>query len=566
VRRAVVPFLLAPALLVGLGAAGSAQDVPKQHVFLIDVPGVSFEELLGVPEVLALARAGGAALVSNQDAADPSYPPYPELVPGSAPITQWEMDPSVMGGLDVVGATIRERVEDTDVPEVLVIVLSHTGSPEMAVAKDELHPLVMAVGAPDQLFEATGEASSLTSDTTRRTGVVTDLDVWPTIGNFLGGDPPADWTGSPIRVVDEPAPFELHARYLAQRRMYVPIGTAAALYVTVVGLLGAALVMLGRRVPALARRFVGWGGLSVAALAAGLLAAGHLPELTYADAVPFLAIVTVLGTMAFSPLERRSAVWVPVGIGAAVLAFFTVEAALGWSALLSPLLGGSHLDGGRFYGLPNVAIGMLVGGSLYVAQRLRTWSGVGLIVAVALFAGMPYLGSNLGAGVTLFATAGMWFAVRERERLGPWKGIAVVALAAVAGTALILLAHRLSPLPTHVTRFEETVEGAAGIWSTFVDRLGVGIDLIRRNPAALVPVLGLPVALLAVLRPPAPIRETFERWPAWRDAVLVCLLAGIVAYLVNDTGAAAAGFAFGLGLGGMLGVSLLAGPGKMGGS
>ena len=141
-----------------------------------------------------------------------------------------------------------------------------------------------------------------------------------------------------------------------------------------------------------------------------------------------------------------------------------------------------------------------------------------------------------------------------------------MALAAVAGTALILLAHRLSPLPTHVTRFEETVEGAAGIWSTFVDRLGVGIDLIRRNPAALVPVLGLPVALLAVLRPPAPIRETFERWPAWRDAVLVCLLAGIVAYLVNDTGAAAAGFAFGLGLGGMLGVSLLAGPGKMGGS
>jgi hypothetical protein len=37
-----------------------------------------------------------------------------------------------------------------------------------------------------------------------------------------------------------------------------------------------------------------------------------------------------------------------------------------------------------------------------------------------------------------------------------------------------------------------------------------------------------------------------------------------VAYLANDTGAAAAGLAFGLGLGGMLGVSLLARPGKMG--
>jgi hypothetical protein len=69
-----------------------------------------------------------------------------------------------------------------------------------------------------------------------------------------------------------------------------------------------------------------------------------------------------------------------------------------------------------------------------------------------------------------------------------------------------------------------------------------------------------------VLRPPASVRSTFERWPAWRDAVLVSLLAGVVAYLANDTGPAAAGLAFGLGLGGMLGVSLLAGPGKMDGS
>jgi hypothetical protein len=91
----------------------------------------------------------------------------------------------------------------------------------------------------------------------------------------------------------------------------------------------------------------------------------------------------------------------------------------------------------------------------------------------------------------------------------------------------------------------------------------VGVDLIARNPAALVPVIGLPVVLFFVWRPPASVRRTFEARPAWRDAVLVTILAGIVAYLVNDTGAAAAGLAFGLGLGGMLGVSLLAPEGKM---
>ena len=133
---------------------------------------------------------------------------------------------------------------------------------------------------------------------------------------------------------------------------------------------------------------------------------------------------------------------------------------------------------------------------------------------------------------------------------------------AVLGTAVILVAHAIAPLETHVTQFEEGVSGLGGVVERFVDRLQVGFDLIARNPFALVPVLGLPVAIAAVLWPPAPLRPSLERSPAWRDAILVCLLAGVVAYLANDTGPAAAGFAFGMGLGGLLGVSLLPEPGR----
>jgi uncharacterized membrane protein (DUF4010 family) len=45
--------------------------------------------------------------------------------------------------------------------------------------------------------------------------------------------------------------------------------------------------------------------------------------------------------------------------------------------------------------------------------------------------------------------------------------------------------------------------------------------------------------------------------------VLVILLGSIVAYLAEDTGAAAVGFAFGFALSGLLGVSLAAARGKM---
>jgi hypothetical protein len=274
--------------------------------------------------------------------------------------------------------------------------------------------------------------------------------------------------------------------------------------------------------------------------------------------------VTVFGTLAFAPLEHRDILLIPAGIGIAVLAYFAVEAILSWTAALTPFVGGSELDGGRFYGLPNVFIGLLIGASLWIAHRLRPVAGFGLLVGVALFAGLPYLGANLGGGVSLFAAAGLWLSIRERERLGLWKGLGLFVGVTLLGTALILAAHAISPLETHVTRFEEQAGGLEGVLEKVWDRLNVGFDLIARNPFALIPVLGLPIAIAAVLRPPAALRSSLQRSPAWRDAILVTLLAGVVAYLVNDSGPAAAGLAFGLGLGGLLGVSLLSEAGKMG--
>jgi hypothetical protein len=561
-RGALLLISLVVPVLAGAPAAAQ-QDQGTRAILTIDVPGVSFEELMSIPEVVALARAGGAGLMAN---AEHMVLPSPGTTLGPPPIqTHVRFDPEELG-LQGVGAEIREAIESNPGDELLVLVVSSRPSDEMLAAKDELRGIAMAVGSTDDLLSSVEPEGSLTSDSTRREGVVVGEDVQATVSHSGGGvvlvtNPPP--LGSLIEIIGGPPPFELHERYLAQRRMYVPVGTAAAIYLAIAGLGAIAILALGDRVPRGIRRVFGWAGLSVPALATALLAAGHLPELTYATVVPFVALVTVFGTLAFAPLERRDVLLVPVGIGIAVLAFFAFEAVLDWSAALTPLVGGAQLDGGRFYGLPNVFLGVLIGSSLWVAHRLSTAAGVALLVAVALFAGLPYLGSDFGGGFTLFAAAGLWLAVRERRRLGVWKGLGVVVGMTLLGTAVILAAHAFSPFETHVTEFEEDVSSPVGVVERFVDRLQVGFDLIARNPFALVPVLGLPAAIAAVLWPPAPLRPSLERSPAWRDAILVTLLAGVVAYLANDTGPAAAGFAFGIGLGGLLGVSLLLGAEKM---
>ena len=548
-------------VVVVAGGSDAQENGGRDEVFVFLVPGVSFEEMLAVPELASLATAGGAAVMTLHGGLPTEGEEGP--APGERNVHFRWLDPTEEGGLEEVTGTIVETIGGSARDTVQVFVASTVPSSEMLASNDELHPLVLGIGTPTALFSERGEGGSLTSDTTRRAGVVTDLDVVPSVAGFLGVDPPADTTGTPIEVIEGPPPFELHERYLAQRRLYVPVGTAGAIYLAIGGLGGIAALALGVRVPSGVRRIFGWWGLSVPMLVVGMLVVGHLPELSYATAVPMVAIVTVFGTLAFSPLERRDVALVPVGIGLAALAYFALEAILGWPGMLTPLLGGSQLDGGRFYGLPNVAIGVLIGSGLWVAHRLRTAQGFALLCGLGLFAGLPYLGTNLGGGVSLFAAAGLWVAVRERDRLGAWRGIGVVVGVTLLGTAVILLAHAISPLETHVSRFEESVGGVAGVLERIVDRLQVGFDLIARNPFALIPVVGLPIAIAAVLRPPAALRPSLERSRAWRDAILVILLAGVVAYVANDSGPAAAGFAFGMGLGGLLGVSLLLGAEKM---
>ena len=203
------------------------------------------------------------------------------------------------------------------------------------------------------------------------------------------------------------------------------------------------------------------------------------------------------------------------------------------------------------HALPNTYIGLLAGAGLWLAAALPGYAGLVLLFALGLFAGFPDLGADLGGALTLFAAAGLWLAIRGRRRVG-WKEAGIAVGVVVVGMALVLVAQIvLASTPTHGTRF---VEGAGGrsLWGTVAERLGTSWRLLTRYPLTWIILAGLPACLWLVLRPPAAMRPAYERHPEWRDAMVVLVLASIVAFVGNDTGAAAAGFGFGLALAGIL--------------
>jgi hypothetical protein len=217
------------------------------------------------------------------------------------------------------------------------------------------------------------------------------------------------------------------------------------------------------------------------------------------------------------------------------LAIVVVDVALGWRSGTTPLLGGSALDGVRFFGLGNPQAGIVLGGAVLGAARLRPPAGVALMVAASVFAGLPFLGADVGGAVTLAVAAALWYGIERWGRLG-WRTWVLGAAAALVAVGAVVVTHRLLPPgETHVSRAVTEPDGVLGAVEVFWDRLLLNLRSTSEVPAAWLAVAGLPVWLAIALRPPAALSPSLQADARWQRAVVVLATCGIVGYVLNDT-------------------------------
>jgi hypothetical protein len=585
-------------------AQGAAAPRPGL-VILFVLDQVSFEDLLADPQFLNVARAGGAALMTTHVGPEAGVIRFagrtdatPYLVvaegqrnpEGGQPLLNAQLGrhgvpvcllgeadplglrrspvvlmavgsdgrvtrcprPTLTGGeslmvvVDAAETSTLEPLMVLSAPRTLLLVVAPKPGAAMDRVGDEVTPLLMATGASQALSTGGGPTHALTSSTTRQPGLVANVDVAPTVLEFLGLPIPEEMEGRPIEMTDEPAPFELHRRHLEQRRIRLPIQLGQLAFVTLGAVAAiAALVALatGRTLSPQVSAALRFLALCGAALMVPLLLGGLLPRLTYGVAVPFV-ILWVIGLAVLSRSARWSGTTGPLAfLGAVGLGALAIDAAFGWPGARLALLGGTMFDGVRFYGLPNAFIALLLASALFVASRLDPLRGAFLLVAAGLFAGFPSLGANVGASIALFLAAGLWWVLRTRGRVGP-REVAFVLGAVALGLGVVLIANRVG-MPTHATRFVETKESVGGVLSVFVDRMQSSLRMLADVPAGAIPVLGLPVVLWLLISRPGPIgRRLDAAGEPWRHALIVLTVAGIVAFFVEDTGVAAAGPVF----------------------
>lgn len=434
-------------------------------------------------------------------------------------------------------------LEHTPADEVMVLMIPTPPTEDMRARGDTVTPLVMARGAPEDLLEGDDQPGGLTSATTRREGIVSNVDVAPTALDFLDVTIPEEMVGAPIEVSGRP-PTELHNRYLEWRRVVSPIGQVA-LGLTIASLLIGFILAVGRwRLPRPLFATLTVMSLGSVAVLVTFVPASLLPTFSWPVVIAGLGA----GAIVLTELAIRfggDRVGGPLAlIALAGLAIVVVDVSAGWRSGLTPLLGGSALDGERFFGLGNPYAGIVLSGAVLGASLLSARAGVALLAGAAAFAGLPFLGADVGGCITLAVAAVLWFAFERWGRLDR-RALVLAAGAALVAVLGVILTHRLLPPgATHVSRAVGD-GGIVGAVEIFWQRLEMNIRLTSEVPSAWLAILGLPAWLLVVLRPPVRLRPSLEADEKWRRAIVVLALSGMVGYVVNDTfGMASIAFLF----------------------
>lgn len=429
--------------------------------------------------------------------------------------------PSGAAAADALVAAVRERLPGN--ATLLVIGISE--------GPGERDPhLHVAIAAGPRFHHG-----ALTSASSRRAPYVQLVDVAPTILSLLDIAAPEAMIGEPWRVSGA-APSVVALRDEerksdAQRDVTVPF------FVVLVGsqLLLAGLALLLRR----------WRVVEIVALA-GTTAVGA----SYlANVAPWWRSATPLAAMLGATLVATAVLTGLSLLGRGLLARAGIACGLTAGVIVIDLLTGAHLQissvagyspvvAGRFAGIGNVAFGVLAASALLAAASSRSATVAALTAMVVVVDGAPMWGSDVGGVLALVPAFALLVLLLAGRQVNAVRLAVAAAVGVLVVTAFGIVDHaRPTDQQTHLGRFVGQVgEGTA--WDVVRRKGEANLALLFHSPlTALLPVV-IAFLLVLFLRPPAALRRTFERSPAWRAGLLAVLTASGLGAVLNDSGVA----------------------------
>lgn len=391
----------------------------------------------------------------------------------------------------------------------------------------------------------------LTSATTRRAGLIANIDIAPSVLAYFDLPQPATMLGRPIMNLSHGSPLdELGA--LERRAVVNFYQRPFVIRVYIVYL----IVVLALAVVAFWRPFCLSRWLNVllpagATVPLTLLVLAALPPQSLPVTMGMIILFTALFVTSFSRLAGS-------GSGTLVLSAFCTVLLLTWDLLngqhlvASSLLGYCYVSGARYYGLGNEYMGILLGAGLTLVAYLLdhnptpVWSAslllFFLLVAGSLLMGANGLGSNAGGTLAWACALATALLGIKRSEIQLREVISAVLLAGVFLALLAWSDWQYAAEASHIGRALNLASrsGVRVLLDTIVRKLAMNLKLLRYSLWSRV-LLMLCFVLTSLFLGPCRLRPQFMRERQFLTACLRGSLMGtLVALVANDSGVVSA--------------------------
>ncbi|GAB6087915.1 hypothetical protein [Alkaliphilus crotonatoxidans] len=434
-----------------------------------------------------------------------------------------------------VGSVVKEMNDQT-----LLMILSPYPSGQAIEKGDRLTPVV--------LFEKNQtEGGLVTSGTTRRLGIIGNVDIAPTILSYLDLPIPAEMAGRVISSVAHQNQLEyistMGSAVLNTSQQRYRVLYSFAVYEMLATILALFLIIFRKKLSARGRR---WGSRLVLATMIGPMGLLVLPifgEVSLLLTYTLLIGITLLLTLLIDVLAREPLQAILYATGILVLSL-SVDLLLGQRLISNSILGYDPIIGARYYGIGNEFAGVLLGSSLVFSGAMIEKFKISKSVIVFFYGfliiliGFPALGANVGATITsIFAY--LFTYLRLKGTKVSLKTLVYIVSAIIAGVFLLAVADILflsneSHLAGAVKQLYYS--GPQVLPQIITRKIAMNIRVMGVTIWSRVLLLALAVVGILFYKPIGILKRLAAAYPSlaigWTGIVAAC----IVGFAVNDSG------------------------------
>ncbi len=393
----------------------------------------------------------------------------------------------------------------------------------------------------------------ITSDTTKRTGIVTNTDLLPTILTYFGLDVPAFVTGHNLYSSDvngDLMKLENLEKQLTFNYTYRPyfLKTYVMLQIFIL-ILSLVMLLFFKKYSILVKPFL----LLIPIMPISFLL---LPLFDYANIVNsvlgIVAVSTVFTLAAYKLVKKSSFRYFL--IAAFTAAILMLDMLTGYNLLKNSFLSYDVIAGARFYGIGNEYMGIFIGAVLCFAllsfeifgnidKKYLIFANILIYIIVLYFIASPSLGTNVGGGIAAFAAFSVASIYLFGKKLNI-KNILFVGGSIVALLFLLFYVDSLRPVSeqTHIGQTFNLVknDGLYPLIQIFARKISMNLKLFKYSVWSRVLVTLVFVLFILFYKPVGALKRIFNERKFVYISFLSTIIGSIFALAFNDSGVVAA--------------------------